>query len=45
MEMDAPAGSYPEELLSAAPGGLPSWDDVTVRYDYYKKKGYLRGKQ
>lgn len=40
---DQPVGSYPEELLSAAPGGLPSWDDVRVRYDYYKKRGYLRG--
>ncbi|CAH0403798.1 unnamed protein product [Chilo suppressalis] len=39
----APVGSYPEELLAAAPGGLPSWDDVRVRYDYYKKRGYLRG--
>ncbi|XP_028163434.1 serine/arginine repetitive matrix protein 1 [Ostrinia furnacalis] len=39
----APIGSYPEELLAAAPGGLPSWDDVRVRYDYYKKRGYLRG--
>ena len=36
-------GSYPEELLAVAPGGLPSWDDVRVRYDYYKKRGYLRG--
>lgn len=40
----APVGSYPEELLAVAPGGLPSWDDVRVRYDYYKKRGYLRGK-
>ena len=40
----AAAGSYPEELLLAAPAGLPSWDDVRVRYDYYKKRGYLRGK-
>lgn len=39
----APVGSYPEELLAVAPGGLPSWDDVRVRYDYYKKSGYLRG--
>lgn len=41
---NAPVGSYPEELLAVAPGGLPSWDDVRVRYDYYKKRGYLRGK-
>lgn len=40
----AAAGSYPAELLLAAPAGLPSWDDVRVRYDYYKKRGYLRGK-
>ncbi|CAB3224496.1 unnamed protein product [Arctia plantaginis] len=39
----AAAGSYPAELLLAAPAGLPSWDDVRVRYDYYKKRGYLRG--
>lgn len=39
----AEAGSYPEELLLSAPAGLPSWDDVRVRYDYYKKRGYLRG--
>lgn len=39
----APVGSYPEELLAVAPGGLSSWDDVRVRYDYYKKRGYLRG--
>ncbi|CAH2229263.1 jg11290 [Pararge aegeria aegeria] len=39
----APVGSYPEELLAVAPGGLPSWDDVRVRYEYYKKRGYLRG--
>ncbi|GBP65643.1 hypothetical protein EVAR_53452_1 [Eumeta japonica] len=39
----APVGSYPEELLAVAPSGLPSWDDVRVRYDYYKKRGYLRG--
>ncbi|XP_053623171.1 serine/arginine repetitive matrix protein 1 isoform X2 [Plodia interpunctella] len=38
-----PLGSYPEELLAVAPSGLPSWDDVRVRYDYYKKRGYLRG--
>lgn len=39
----APEGHFPDELLSSAPGGLPSWDDVRVRYDYYKKRGYLRG--
>lgn len=39
----APVGSYPEELLAAAPGGMVSWDDVAVRYEYYKQRGYLRG--
>lgn len=43
-ELDpAPVGSYPEELLAVAPVDMPSWDDVRVRYDYYKKRGYLRG--
>lgn len=38
-------GHYPEELLqhsSATAMGLSSWDDVRVRFDYYKSKGYLR---
>ncbi|XP_050676396.1 serine/arginine repetitive matrix protein 1 isoform X2 [Leptidea sinapis] len=39
----AAEGAYPEELAAAAPGGLLSWDDVRVRYDYYKQRGYLRG--
>lgn len=39
-------GHYPEELMqyaSAQALGLSAWnDDVRVRYDYYKSKGYLR---
>lgn len=39
-------GHYPEELMAHASAkalGLASWnDDVRVRYDYYKSKGYLR---
>ncbi|XP_070499955.1 serine/arginine repetitive matrix protein 1 isoform X2 [Chironomus tepperi] len=38
-------GHYPEELLqhsSAQALGLNAWDDVRVRFDYYKSKGYLR---
>lgn len=38
-------GHYPEELLqhsSAQALGLIAWDDVRVRFDYYKSKGYLR---
>lgn len=38
----APAGHFPEELALTAPSGLMSWDDVRVRYDYYKNRGYLR---
>ena len=37
-------GHFPEELLaqsSASALGL-AWDDVRVRFDYYKSKGYLR---
>jgi hypothetical protein len=39
-------GHYPEELMqysSAQALGISAWnDDVRVRYDYYKSKGYLR---
>lgn len=38
-------GHFPEELLaqsSAQALGLNAWDDVRVRFDYYKSKGYLR---
>lgn len=38
----APAGHFPEELALTAPSGLMSWDDVRVRYEYYKSRGYLR---
>lgn len=40
-----PEGHYPEELMahsSAQAMGLQAWDDVRVRFDYYKSKGYLR---
>lgn len=38
----APIGHFPEELALTAPSGLMSWDDVRVRFDYYKSRGYLR---
>lgn len=38
----APVGHFPEELALTAPSGLMSWDDVRVRYEYYKARGYLR---
>ncbi|XP_055691373.1 serine/arginine repetitive matrix protein 1 [Lutzomyia longipalpis] len=38
----APPGHFPEELAVTAPTGLMSWDDVRVRYEYYKSRGYLR---
>ncbi|GAB0089502.1 serine/arginine repetitive matrix protein 1 [Sergentomyia squamirostris] len=38
----APPGHFPEELAATAPTGLLSWDDVRVRYEYYKSRGYLR---
>jgi hypothetical protein len=37
-----PAGHYPDELLSSGPSRLAAWDDVRVRYQYYKDLGYLR---
>ncbi|XP_063976707.1 serine/arginine repetitive matrix protein 1 [Diachasmimorpha longicaudata] len=37
-----PPGHYPESLLAQGPRGLDCWDDVRVRYDYYKARGYLR---
>ncbi|XP_012284938.1 serine/arginine repetitive matrix protein 1 [Orussus abietinus] len=37
-----PPGHYPESLMSQGPRGLECWDDVRVRYDYYKARGYLR---
>lgn len=37
-----PAGHYPDELLSSGPSRLGAWDDVRVRYQYYKDLGYLR---
>uniref|UniRef100_U5EMA5 Putative conserved protein with signal anchor n=1 Tax=Corethrella appendiculata TaxID=1370023 RepID=U5EMA5_9DIPT len=38
----APQGHFPEELMTQGPIGLSSWDDVRVRYEYYKGRGYLR---
>lgn len=38
----APAGHFPEELATTAPTGMLSWDDVRVRFEYYKSRGYLR---
>ncbi|CAG2060720.1 unnamed protein product [Timema podura] len=35
-------GYYPETLHTGAPVGLEAWDDVRVRYKYYKDRGYLR---
>lgn len=43
-QYSGPEGHFPEELLaqnSAQALGL-AWDDVRVRFDYYKSKGYLR---
>jgi len=37
-----PVGHFPEELMTEGPRDL-SWDDVRVRYQYYKDRGYLRG--
>ncbi|KAK0086876.1 hypothetical protein PV325_002318 [Microctonus aethiopoides] len=37
-----PPGHYPETLMAQGPRGLDCWDDVRVRYDYYKARGYLR---
>ncbi|KAL3279928.1 hypothetical protein HHI36_017434 [Cryptolaemus montrouzieri] len=37
-----PAGHYPDELMSSGPSRLAAWDDVRVRYQYYKDLGYLR---
>lgn len=38
----APVGHFPEELATTAPTGQQLWDDVRVRYEYYKSRGYLR---
>lgn len=41
VEMDSPPSPpYPPSLSSI--GELGSWDDVRVRYTYYKEHGYLR---
>jgi hypothetical protein len=44
-QFTGPEGHYPEELMahsSAQAMGLNAWDDIRVRFDYYKSKGYLR---
>lgn len=35
-------GQYPDSLPTHGPRGLECWDDVRVRYDHYKSRGYLR---
>ncbi|KAJ8677325.1 hypothetical protein QAD02_013112 [Eretmocerus hayati] len=43
LDYDPPAPSlYPDALSSQGPRGLECWDDVRVRYEYYKSRGYLR---
>lgn len=37
-----PQGHYPDELLSSGQSRTAAWDDVRVRYQYYKDLGYLR---
>ncbi|KAJ8984690.1 hypothetical protein NQ317_004949 [Molorchus minor] len=37
-----PSGHFPDELLSSGQSRLAAWDDVRVRYQYYKDLGYLR---
>ncbi|XP_065156946.1 serine/arginine repetitive matrix protein 1 isoform X2 [Atheta coriaria] len=37
-----PAGHFPDELLGNGPSRMAGWDDVRVRYQYYKDLGYLR---
>jgi len=37
-----PAGHFPEELLGSGANRMAGWDDVRVRYQYYKDLGYLR---
>ncbi|XP_017768137.1 PREDICTED: serine/arginine repetitive matrix protein 1 isoform X2 [Nicrophorus vespilloides] len=37
-----PAGHFPDELLASSSSRMAGWDDVRVRYQYYKDLGYLR---
>lgn len=37
-----PTGHFPEKLMSSGQTRMASWDDVRVRYQYYKDLGYLR---
>lgn len=37
-------GNFPDELPTQAPTHTSgSWDDINVRYRYYKGAGYLKG--
>ncbi|XP_050511323.1 serine/arginine repetitive matrix protein 1 isoform X2 [Diabrotica virgifera virgifera] len=37
-----PTGHFPDKLMSSGQSRLAAWDDVRVRYQYYKDLGYLR---
>ncbi|CAG9818275.1 unnamed protein product [Phaedon cochleariae] len=37
-----PTGQFPDKLLSSSQSRTAAWDDVRVRYQYYKDLGYLR---
>lgn len=37
-----PTGHFPEKLRASGPSRTAEWDDVRVRYQYYKDLGYLR---
>lgn len=37
-----PTGHFPDKLMSSGQSRTAAWDDVRVRYQYYKDLGYLR---
>ncbi|KAG5889283.1 hypothetical protein JTB14_007045 [Gonioctena quinquepunctata] len=37
-----PSGHFPDKLMSSGQSRTAAWDDVRVRYQYYKDLGYLR---
>ncbi|XP_056633792.1 serine/arginine repetitive matrix protein 1 isoform X1 [Diorhabda sublineata] len=37
-----PTGHFPDKLMSSGQSRMAAWDDVRVRYQYYKDLGYLR---
>ncbi|XP_074028879.1 LOW QUALITY PROTEIN: uncharacterized protein [Leptinotarsa decemlineata] len=37
-----PSGHFPDKLMSSSQSRTAAWDDVRVRYQYYKDLGYLR---